>query len=238
VLWNGDARRLLRRYRDGDAAIDGYAEDYAYLIFGLLELFQADGDAAWLEWALALQSAQDEAFWDNDDGGWFSTRGDDPAVLLRLKEDYDGAEPAASSVSVINLLTIGHLVEGTDALEKVERTLGRYGMRVGAAARVLPMMLCGLSAWHAGIAQVVIAGAADSADTRALVQEVSRHYLPFAVVVPLAPGDAQARLQERLPFVAQMAPRDGRATAYVCRDFTCRQPVTTPGHLGEQLRAS
>ena len=109
-MWTRERRRLLRRYRDGDAAIDGYAEDYAFLIFGLLELFQADGDAAWLDWALELQRAQDERFWDEQDGGWFSTTGEDPTVLLRLKEDYDGAEPSPSSVSVLNLLTLTHLM--------------------------------------------------------------------------------------------------------------------------------
>ena len=98
TMWDAERQVLLRRYRDGDAAIDGYAEDYAYLIFGLLELFQADGDPGWLEWAAALQTRQDELFWDAADGGWFSTTGADPTVLLRLKEDYDGAEPAASSV--------------------------------------------------------------------------------------------------------------------------------------------
>ena len=80
TLWQHAGRRLLRRYRDGDAAIDGYAEDYAYLILGLLELFQADGDPAWLEWATTLQAAQDELFWDDADGGWFSTTGERSAA--------------------------------------------------------------------------------------------------------------------------------------------------------------
>ena len=88
--------------------MEGYAEDYAYLIFGLLELFQAGGDPAWLEWALTLQRRLDELFWDPIDGGWFSTTGKDPSVLLRLKEEYDGAEPAASSIAVLNLLTLSH----------------------------------------------------------------------------------------------------------------------------------
>jgi hypothetical protein len=100
-MWSGDSRTLRRRYRGGHADIDGYAEDYAFLIFGLLELFQADPDAGWLEWAVALQHQQDDLFWDEADGGWFSTTGRDPSVIARMKEDYDGAEPTASSVSVL-----------------------------------------------------------------------------------------------------------------------------------------
>ncbi len=99
-MWDGGTGTLLRRYRDGHAEIDAYAEDYAFLIFGLLELFQADPDAGWLKWAVALQRRQDELFWDESDGGWFSTTGSDPNVLMRMKEDYDGAEPTASSISV------------------------------------------------------------------------------------------------------------------------------------------
>ena len=97
--------------------MEAYAEDYAYLIFGLLELFQADGDPAWLEWALTLQRRLDELFWDPVDGGWFSTTGKDPSVLLRLKEEYDGAEPAASSIAVLNLLTLSHSDTQSDSPE-------------------------------------------------------------------------------------------------------------------------
>ena len=233
-LWRAERKRLLRRYRDGEAAIEGYAEDYAYLIFGLLELFQADGDPAWVEWAIELQRRQDELFWDAEAGGWFSTTGDDPTVLLRLKEDYDGAEPAASSVSVLNLITLGHLVTGTDALEKVERTLARYGSRVGGAARAIPLMLCGLSAWHAQHMQIVVAGPADDARTRALRVEIARHYRPFAIVVPLDPA-RQSHVARQLPFVEAMAMRAGEPAAYVCRDFTCRNPVTAPDALRAEL---
>ncbi|MDP2053035.1 MAG: thioredoxin domain-containing protein, partial [Acidobacteriota bacterium] len=82
TMWDAAAGRLLRRYRGGDAAIAGYAEDYAYLIFGVLEVFQATGRAEWLDWARVLQARQDELFWDAEGGGWFSTTGLDPSVLL------------------------------------------------------------------------------------------------------------------------------------------------------------
>jgi uncharacterized protein YyaL (SSP411 family) len=246
TLWNETAGRLQRRYRDGDAAIDAYAEDYAYLTFGVLELFQADGDRAWLDWAIALQNSQDERFWDDRDGGWFSTSGEDPTVLLRLKEDYDGAEPAASSVSVLNLITFAHLLPagGPDAgltseraTGRVERTLGRLGPRIGAAARVVPMMMCALSAWHAGSAQIVVVGSRMSARTRALWSALARHYLPFAIHVPVEPGPPQQEIAERLPFVAAMTEGPG-AAAYVCRDFTCRQPVTEPEALEDELTSA
>ncbi len=234
-LWDGSSGTLLRRYRDGDASgIDGYAEDYASLIWGLLELFQADGDPTWLSWARELQAQQDARFWDPQDGAWFSTTGRDPSVLLRLKEDYDGAEPSASSVSVLNLLTLAHLTGDEEAQKKVERTLARYGARAGKAARVIPMMLAGLSTWHAGVTQVVVLGSGAAAT--ALRAEAARHYLPFALMVPVAPGDPQRTLAGTMPFIEAMQQTGGRATAFVCRDFTCREPVTTPEALAGQLQ--
>jgi uncharacterized protein YyaL (SSP411 family) len=235
TLWIEPETRLLRRYRDGDAAIDGYAEDYAYLIFGLLELFQADGDPVWLAWARTLQQRQDALFWDETEGGWFSTTGRDPSVLLRLKEDYDGAEPAAGSIAVLNLLTLDHLIGGGQYVEKAERVLARFGPKIGAAARVVPMMLAGLSAWHAEHAQIVVVGDREAGDAQALLREVARVYRPFAVVLPVAPGAHQQVLAPLLPWVEAMRTDGDRATAYVCRDFACRQPVTDPAHLEAQL---
>jgi uncharacterized protein YyaL (SSP411 family) len=231
TLWDGRGT-LRRRYRDRDAAIDAYAEDYAYLIFGVLELFETTGDAAWFEWAVRLQQRQDELFWDDDGGGWFSTTGNDPSVLLRLKEDYDGAEPAASSVSTLNVLKLAHLTGDSTYRDKAERTLARYGKRVGSAARVVPFMLSGLSAWHAPSMQIVTVGGPSSPQIRELEREIASHYLPFAVYVPVDPDRTQEPLRRVLPFVDGMRAHGGGAV-YVCRDFTCRQPVGTP----EQLRA-
>jgi uncharacterized protein YyaL (SSP411 family) len=225
---------LLRRYRDGDASIEAYAEDYASLIWGVLELFQADGDPAWLSWARELQAQQDARFWDARDGGWFSTTGRDPSVLLRLKEDYDGAEPSASSVSVLNLLTLAHLTDDAEARTKVERTLGRYGDRAGRAGRVIPMMLAGLSTWHAGATQIVVLGSGN--DAKPLQVETARHYLPFALLVPVVAGDPQRVLAAAMPFIAALRQKDGRATAFVCRDFACREPVTSADALAAQLQ--
>jgi uncharacterized protein len=236
-LWNAPEKRLLRRYRDGEAAIDAYAEDYACLAWGLLELFQASGDRAWLEWARVLHVRMNELFWDETEGGWFSTTGQDPSVLLRLKEDYDGAEPSASSIAVMNALTLAHVTDDADARVKAERTLGRYGPRAGRAARVIPMMLSALSVWHAGAMQVVILGPRDREDTRALLAELASHYLPFALTIPIEPGEPQKELSHAMPFIGAMKMIDGRASAFVCRDFACRQPVTDRAALRDTLEA-
>ncbi|PYR63051.1 MAG: thioredoxin domain-containing protein [Acidobacteria bacterium] len=222
-MWNAATRTLLRRYRDGHAEIEAYAEDYAFLIFGLLELFQTDADPAWLEWAIALQRRQDELFWDEADAGWFSTTGQDASVLLRMKEDYDGAEPTASSMSVLNLIVLSHLVDDRTWTDRIERTLRFFGSRLEQLGRAVPMMAAALSVYTAGVQQIVIVG---EAGRNELERAVARHYLPFAVALS---GTAERfrALAEQAPALAAMQPIGGHAAAYVCRNFTCQRPVTT-----------
>jgi uncharacterized protein YyaL (SSP411 family) len=235
-LWNPETRTLLRRYRRGDAAVEGYAEDYAYLIFGLLELFQADGDPRWLEWALMLQHRQDDLFADPVEGGWFSTTGRDESVLLRLKEDYDGAEPSATSVSVLNLLTLSHLTSDAGFEQSIERGLGMFASRIEQGARTVPMMMAALSAYRARLSQVVVVGDPAAPATGALRAAVSRRYLPFAVTIPLVPEHAAA-LTRLLPWTDAMARRLETPAAYVCRNFTCLTPAISVDELTTQLSA-
>jgi uncharacterized protein YyaL (SSP411 family) len=237
-MWDGATRTLRRRWRDGDAGIDAYCEDYACVAWGALELFQATGAVEWLDWALELQTRQDELFRDDVEGGWFSTTGTDPSVLLRLKEDYDGAEPAASSIAVRNLIDLGHLVAEGDFASRAERALGRFGPHIGQAARAVPCMLGNLVSWHAGVSQVVVVGPPERDDTRALHRTLAERYLPFTIVVPVAPGAAQVALSQRLPWIGPMAMVDDRAAAYVCQRFACERPVTSPEALAGLLGRS
>jgi uncharacterized protein len=232
-MWHESSSTLRRRFRDGQAEIDGYAEDYAYLISGLLELFQADPAAEWLEWAVTLQKRQDALFWDDADGGWFSTTGTDPSVLIRMKEDYDGAEPTASSVGVLNLLTLSHLIEDGEAgwPEKIEKTLRLFAVRLEQVGRAVPMMAAALSTFVAGPQQVVVVGEEGGGPLSRLV---GLRYLPFAVTIHLS-ADQQARLAARLPLVASMKRVDEKPAAYVCRNFTCRPPATGVEELEREL---
>jgi uncharacterized protein YyaL (SSP411 family) len=234
-MWDAGRQVVMRRYREGDTAIDGYAEDYAYLIFGLMELFQLSGNPHWLEWARALQKRQDEQFWDNENGGWFNTTGADPSVILRMKEDYDGAEPSPSSISVLNLLMMAHLTNERELFERIDGTLKMFGTQVGKMARAVPMMLAALSTYHAKVAQIVIVGPSANDATQSLLREASAKYDPFSVLVPVEPGSTQAQLARMLPFIRAMSMRDGRPTAYVCHDFACGEPATDAAGLAERL---
>jgi uncharacterized protein YyaL (SSP411 family) len=235
-LWIPGERRLLRRFRAGEAAIEGFCEDYAYLVHGVIELFQATGDAEWLEWALELNAVQTERFFDDRDGGWFSTTGTDRSVLLRLKEDYDGAEPAAASVTVGNLLMLGHIVADQALRQRAGRTLERYGPQIGRAVRVMPLMVSTLVLWHAAPVEIVIVGRPDADDRRALERVAARHYLPAAITILRTPGQSNDATSRRLPWLAAMDVVGGRAAAYVCQNFTCRAPLTDPDALDAAVK--
>ena len=230
-MWDEDRNVLLRRYRRGEAAIEAYAEDYAFLVFGLLELFQADGDPQWLQWARTLQRVQDELFWDTDEGGWFSTTGKDPSVLVRMKEEYDGAEPSASGVGAWNLLMLAHLTGDSGYEERAKQVFGAFGERLRSLGRALPFMACALSTAHAAPEQIVVVGPADSASTRALWHAANTAYRPFATMIPITPGERQQALAVEIPWIASMAIRDGASAAYVCRNFTCEAPTTNAEDL-------
>ena len=236
-LWDASRGVLRRRYRAGRVSIDGYCEDYAFMVWGLLELFQTDGDPEWLRWARTLQTRQDQLFGDEAGGGWFSTTGDDASVLLRVKDDYDGAEPSAGSVSALNLLSLAHLETDTAGLRRVEATLARFGARLGHASRIVPLMTTALAQYHAGLSQVVIVGMADRSDTKVLKRCLSAIYLPFAVTISIEPGTRQRMLAEQLPFTEAMTMVDGKATGYVCTNFSCLEPTTDPARFDAQLRA-
>jgi hypothetical protein len=227
-MWDPERRQLLRRYRQGDAAIDGYAEDYAFLIFGLIELFQASGDPSWMSWARELQARQDELFWDAEDGGWFSTTGEDSTVLLRMKEDYDGAEPSPSSVSALNLLALAHLTGEASYSDRAAQAIASFGGRLEGQGRAVPLMAAALATALSGGEQIVVVGRPDSSDTKAMWQAAHRTFRPFAVSVIVDPNRQDA-LAAHMPWVSSMKMRDGQATAYVCRNFACDAPSTDPG---------
>ena len=232
-MWDDQRLVLLRRFRDGDAAVDGYAEDYAALAFGLLELFQADGDPAWLQWADQLQTILDQRFYDPIDGGWFSTTGEDPTVLVRSKEDYDGAEPSPTALALLNLQMLTHLRPDADRTARISQSIARFGTRLGEYSRAVPLVLAALVGEEAGISQLVIVEADGGAEGAAALRDVAaEYYRPFQVEVPVTPAHART-LAAALPLIEAMGPVEGQSAAYLCANFTCQAPVTSP----EALRA-
>ena len=141
---------LLRRYRAGDAAIDGYAEDYAYLIFGLLSCSRRPAIRSGWRGRASCRRARTSCSGTAESGGWFSTTGADPSVLVRMKEDYDGAEPSPTSVSAMNLLTLAHLTGERAYADRAAEAIASFGGRLEEQGRAVPFMAAALSTSIAG----------------------------------------------------------------------------------------
>ncbi len=235
-LRDASTGRLRRRYAGGAAGIDGFAEDYACLAWGLIELFQADGDPAWLIWARELQAILDDVFAAPDAAGWFATTGEDASVLLRLLEEYDGAEPAATSVAVMNLLALARITGEAAYQTRAEAVLAAWGTRLRSQPRVAPLMLAALATSVLPAAEVAVVAGDDETAARPLRDAMDRRYLPAAVVVPVLPAHAVA-LTSAVPWVGPLLHRYGAPAAYVCRDFVCEQPTSDPETLAALLDA-
>jgi uncharacterized protein YyaL (SSP411 family) len=232
-LYDAPAGKLLRRFRDGDAAIGGFLDDYAFLAQALLDLYQADFHPRWLEQALALTEQARELFEDASGGGFFGAIAA-PDLVLRMKNDHDGAEPSANSIMVSNLLRLAEITGRDDLRQSAERALDAFAGRLEAAPAALPQLLAAGLRAQAHPRQVVVAGDRQSADTEALVAEVRRRFLPDTLLL-VADETSRAALARWNPAVGRMHPIEGKAAAYVCENFACREPVTEPGRLGKLL---
>ncbi|MEO5720298.1 MAG: thioredoxin domain-containing protein [Chthoniobacterales bacterium] len=225
-LFRAETNTLLRSYREGASAVEGFASDYAFLIQGLLDLYETSFEVSRLEWALKLQTRQDELFRDAKAGGYFTTSGADANVLLRMKEADDMAEPSANSVSALNLLRVGYLLDDQAARDRAEETLRAFGQQMEAAPSSMPKMLVALGWSRAKPKQIVLAGQLGEAGFATLLREVHHVFLPHRVLILAEGGAGQKFFGDRVEFMKAVEPLDGKATAYVCENFVCQLPTT------------
>jgi uncharacterized protein YyaL (SSP411 family) len=234
-LYDESQKTLVRNFRGGKGTVAGFAEDYAFVIQGLLDLYEAGFDVRWLKFAIELQQTQDRIFLDQKNGGYFNTSGEDKSVLLRMKEDNDGAEPSSNSVAALNLLRLAQLREAKEYRERGEKTIRAFGEILGRAPTALPQMLVAFDYSLGKPRQIVIAGEKDKADTKKFLSELRAHYLPGAMLILADQGEGQKYLGEKLEAIRAMKKINGKAAVYVCENFTCKAPVTDPIALRKLL---
>jgi uncharacterized protein YyaL (SSP411 family) len=229
-LYRESDRTLLRSYRESASSVEGFSEDYAFLIQGLLDLYETTFDPSWIEWAVHLQERQDELFWDVKAGGYFSTSGKDASILLRPKEVYDGAEPSANSVSALNLLRLSSMLGRADWRDRARMTLRAFGQQLLQDPSGMPQMVVALNWLQAKPLQIVIAGKPDAPDTLAMLREAKRLFIPGKIVLLADGGAGQAFLGSHNEFFKTLVPINGKATAYICENFVCQLPTNDIQH--------
>jgi len=234
-LWDATRKTLYRSYRDGRGEVEGFADDYAFVIQGLLDLYEASFDIEWLKFAMQLQQTQDRLFLDEKNGGYFSTSGKDESVFLRMKDDNDSAEPAASSVAALNLLRLSQFRDDKQMAERGRKTIDAFATTLSHFPSAMPQMLVAVDYSLSKPRQIVIAGKKDSPETKALLAEVHRHFLPKTILLLADGSEGQKYLGEKNEVIRAMSMIDGKPAAYVCENFTCKAPVTESKQLAELL---
>ena len=226
-LYDSKNHRLYHRWREGERRIPGMADDYAFLIQGLIDLYESSFNVRWLEWAIELTDEQNKLFYDSANGGFFMTSAaDSKDLLVRAKTNSDGVEPAASSVAALNLLRLAQFTDRTDFRQAAEKTLAFFGNQMREHPRSLPQMLCALDFYLADLQQIVIAGNPAAPDTLEMLRAVNAKFLPNKILVLAEGRKGQKVLARYLPFIQGVHPTRGKATAYVCAHYSCDFPTS------------
>jgi uncharacterized protein YyaL (SSP411 family) len=224
--------RLLRTYKDGRAHLNGYLEDYTFLADGLLALYEASFNPRWFSEARSLMDEAIKLFADEQNGGFFDTGSDSEALVSRPKDIMDNATPAGNSVAADVLLRLNAFTGEEDYRRRVEDYLRPLADVMVQHPQAFGHALGALDFSLSRVKEFAIMGDPRGADTRSLLEVINERYLPNSVLACAAPDNAEAI--SAVPLLADRPLKDGKATAYVCQNFTCQAPVNTPEEL-EQL---
>jgi uncharacterized protein YyaL (SSP411 family) len=208
---------LLRRWRQGEAAIPGFLDDYAFFAQGLLDLYEASFEVKYLDAAVQLTGTMRELFEDTEAGAFYSTAQGDSSLVMRIKEDYDGAEPSGNSIACLNLLRLAHTTGDESLQQSAEKTLAAMASKMGSSPTAMPQMLAALIRHISPPQQIVFAGE----DLTPLLDVLRTRFLPSYTF--LKAGD--------VPASSNMPPVEGRAAAYFCENFACQMPIVDPNQL-------
>jgi uncharacterized protein YyaL (SSP411 family) len=217
--------RLLHRYR-GEAGIFANLDDYAFLIWGLIDLYETVFDVKYLKAALQLNQVMMRHFWDKDQGGFFFSADDAEALLLRRKEFYDGAIPAGNSIAMHNLLRLMHLT-GQAKLEEWAWDLARNFAAAGGQSLGHTMLLCSLDYALGPASEIALLGSLQDAIIIEMLQAIRSRYLPNKSTV-LVCGE---EIKEIAPFTKNLPQAEGTIAAYVCTGKVCSLPATSPKEM-------
>jgi len=229
--------RLLHRYRDGQAGIEANLDDYAFLVWGLIELYEAVFDARYLKVALHLTNNMLRHFWDEDGGGLYLTPDDGESLFVRKKEIYDAAIPSGNSVAMLNLLRLGRMTATSNLEEKAAKIGRAFSGSVKQSPLAHTQLMVALDFAVGPCYEVVIAGNSEAEDTRAMFKALRTHFLPSKVVL-LNPSERESpEIAQLAEFTKNQSSIGGKATAYICLNYNCKLPTTDINKMLELLNS-
>ena len=226
-------RRILRTWRNGEAKLNGYLEDYACLADGLLALHEATLEPRWLQEAVSVADGMIALFWDDAVGGFYDTGSDHETLVIRPRDVFDNAQPCGGSVASDVLLRLGVVTGNDDFSTKGATPLRAMQQLLGRAPAATGHWLGALDFYVSLPREIVIVGPTENSVTGQMLDEVSQRFMPNRVLVGVA-DPANPPLKDS-PLLEQRVMQDGRPTAYVCENYACQLPVTDAAALAQQL---
>ena len=217
---------LLHRYRKQDAKISGYADDYAFLILGLIELYQATFNPKYLQISLDLNDYLINHFWDKKNGGLFFTSDTNEKLLTRTKEIYDGAIPSANSVTLFNLTRLARITGNTDPENKALELSKAFSDQVNKMPSGYTQMMTGVDFAIGPSFEIVIVGDKDNKDTQKIIQNIYSIYLPNKVIILKEIKTKELSIKKLVPFIKDYSQIKNQTTIYICKNQQCQLPTT------------
>ncbi|THH30560.1 hypothetical protein EUX98_g3628 [Antrodiella citrinella] len=239
-LYNESTGELRRSFREGPGPI-AQADDYAFFIQGLLDLYEASGKEQYISWAIRLQEKQDELFYDKENGGYYASAPDEH-ILIRMKDAQDGAEPSAVSVTLYNLNRLGHFAEDrhTEYKTKGDSIIKSNSQILGRVPSALATLASAAAVGEHGMKQFIVSGSPSSPQTQAFLSAIREPFLPNRVLVHLDPSDPPHELAKvnatlRSLIESDASKQDRRANVRICENFACGLPIYDVEELKKYL---
>ena len=221
--YNKITRHLNHSFREGSSDQKGLLDDYAFLLQGVIDLYQTTLEKEWLDCAKTLAEIILERFEDKELGGFFMTDGKDDSLLIRLKEDYDGAEPSGNSVTILALIKLGRLLQRKDFLQAAEKTLRFFWSRLMRIPEAVPNFASALEAWLSQPNQLILSGDLKSKEGQEMLKITHEKFLPNLVLLDQDSSPQEITLDRK------------KMTAYLCHNFQCELPITEASALEKKL---
>ncbi len=238
--YDPNTHTLKRRYRDGEAKFPAHLDDYAFFTLGLLDLYEAGLDVKCLQQAVALTETQLRLFRDEQSptAGFFDSSDEDATILLRTKEEYDGAEPSGNAIAAWNLLRLAQMLNRPAWWDLAESTMRAFASRTEKMPHAMPQMLAAMDFSRDKPKQIIIAGKPEAPDTQALLAAIHARFIPNKILLLADGAEGQKYLSESLPIMSSFTMMDNKATAYVCENYACQLPTNELEALARLLEDS
>lgn len=231
-----DNGKMKHRYRQGEAAIDAFLEDYAFFIWGLIELYQTNFRTEYLEHAIKLNNYLLAHFVDNDNGGFFHTSDQAEELIFRSKEVYDGAIPSGNSVCIMNLLKLAKITGNAELEDIAHRTMKAFASKITAAPIGYTQFMSAVDLALKASVELVIVGDTEDPDTKEIIQFINERFIPEKVLLLRSMSNID-KISNIAPFTKDMDQKNGKTTVHICQDHTCKLPSNDIEQIKEHIEA-